>query len=432
MRIITNLIDIDLKNEKGDHLFINSLYGCVDLVHHDEYCVIKKWIDKSEIYTNSELETKLLQKLIERKYVFEEEEEKLIKNQIIEKLKKNTEQKTLKNVFFVLTYNCNFACPYCYERDIKSIQRMTCQQVDKIFDIHNNDIENIGLFGGEPLLCSNKDIIEYIIKKAPNALYNIITNGYNLEEYFEIIKKIKINYIQVTLDGSKDIHNKTRILTNGGGTYDKIFSGIKLYSQNDVPITIRMNISKNNIHECLELKKQLQTEPWARSINFEMQPIFQSSKDDAADLKKILLDDDSSSEKRNRLYENLSPISNFIFNGKRLIPILNACDIEKRLRYYDPYGDIYSCTLAVGDKRKRIGTYEPEVEYDEVSFCKRDITTIPACKECKYSLLCGGGCANGLPADCDILKTPNCAHFINEINNTIPYIYSLKYGNNKD
>lgn len=54
---------------------------------------------------------------------------------------------------------------------------------------------NIALYGGEPLLLQNKEIIEYIISKAPNAKYSITTNGYNIIEFIDILSRIDINNI---------------------------------------------------------------------------------------------------------------------------------------------------------------------------------------------------------------------------------------------
>ncbi len=89
----------------------------------------------------------------------------------------------------------------------------------------------ITVFGGEPLLNSahQKDIIAYLIQKANEAHLDLcfVTNGYTLDEYIDTLKQGTIREIQVTLDGTADIHNARRLLKGGSGTFEKIVQGIR-------------------------------------------------------------------------------------------------------------------------------------------------------------------------------------------------------------
>ncbi len=119
------------------------------------------------------------------------------------------------------------------------------------------------------------------------------------------------------------------------------------------------------------------------------------------------------------------PISDALYNGTKLKPRLKICDCGGQNRFYDPYGNIYNCILAVGQIHKSIGQYYPEFSLKEKSFHTRDITTIEECKNCSNSLLCGGGCPNGISDSEDIYKS-NCYSFINDIENKVPLIYKIK------
>lgn len=434
MNIIKNIIIIACKNDDEDYLIVNGLNGLVDVVNKTESLIIKKWINDGVITHDTEKEKLLLANLVKRNYIVENESvEAEIKQNLISKLKKDLKERedNFKNAYFVLTYGCNFNCPYCYEKEIRRNKVITETFVDRVFELYHGVIENIGFFGGEPLLLTNKKIIEYIINKAPDANYSIITNGYYLEEYFPLFQNLNILNIQVTLDGPREVHNKTRTLCNGRGTYDKILSGIKLYAEHNIPITIRMNISKENYHDCLVEKEKLENIAWGKSLRFEMQPIFQNLAKEKNELYDALITKDVDAYNKNVILQRLKPISNFLYNLVPLKPILKACDAEYRSRFFDPDGDMYSCILGVGDKSKRIGTYYPELTYEEKSFIKRDITTIPACKECNNAFLCGGGCPNGVPSTCDILTTPNCYSFVEEVEYMVPCIYNLKFGKGK-
>ena len=52
-------------------------------------------------------------------------------------------------------------------------------------------------YGGEPFLPCNMDIIKYIIQKAPNSTYAAITNGYCLDEFIDILKKVKVTFYKL-------------------------------------------------------------------------------------------------------------------------------------------------------------------------------------------------------------------------------------------
>ncbi len=249
---------------------------------------------------------------------------------------------------------------------------------------------------------------------------------YYLKDYIDILDKINVVFLQITLDGNKERHNQTRILVNGKGTYDTVLESIKLSLQRGLPTIVRMNVSPDNIDGCLETKQYIESQGWGKdNLWFDLQPIFQTTHSEHANLYSTLLDDDVESAKKNLNLKHLPPISNFLYNKVPLKPIIKACDADCFYRFYDPHGDIYSCIASVGDKRKRIGTYWPELTYEDKSFLTRDITTIPKCKSCKFALLCGGGCANAVNPDLDITETPNCYTMYNDINVTVPSVYRL-------
>lgn len=427
MQIIKNLVTIDLKNENMDYLFVNGLNGHVSLVRKKEREIIEEWRQTDEIIVKNEFEKSLYENLLSCQYIMETDQEKTVKQNLIDKLKKTYNERVQNQylAWFVLTYNCNFTCPYCYEKEIEASPTISKTMVDKVF-IDNPNIRAIGLFGGEPLLINNRDIIEYIISKAPNAEYIIVTNGYNLIEYIDLLKAIKVSVVQVTIDGSKESHDLTRCLRNGKPTYDKIIDGIKACVDNKIQVKIRMNVSSENLSNCLEEKKRIEYTEWGKQVQFELQPLFQCSSSTINDLSNFLFDNDTiETSTQNQMLKKLLPISDFLYNDNKLIPTLKMCDRDGRKRFYDPYGNIYNCILAVGQVQKSIGQYYPEFILKDRSFHTRDITTIEKCKNCANSLLCGGGCPNGLSKDVDVF-TPNCHSFLNDINHIVPLVYKIR------
>lgn len=119
---------------------------------------------------------------------------------------------------FLVSYDCNFRCPYCYEGGISgdgrhwTQQRFSKELVDKAYQAMEQ-IEPrkerqghvITLYGGEPLMKENKEIVNYILEQGKkNGFYfNAITNGYDLECYEEWLGPDMINFLQITLDGDQ-------------------------------------------------------------------------------------------------------------------------------------------------------------------------------------------------------------------------------------
>lgn len=425
MKLIHNLVMIDLKNDDGDILLANGINGFVDLLHRKERAIIEKWGKKEEIVPKGSEEEKLYKLLEKRQYFLSSEEEGAIKKQIIEKLEERSRHKKLDSAWFVLTYNCNFNCPYCYENAVKREKTMTAEMIDKVFEL-SPELKHIGLFGGEPFLQENRNLIEYIFRKAPEAEYCAVTNGFYLEEYMDLLQTVSFSNIQVTLDGTEENHNATRFQRKGQPTYAKIISGIRKCICNKIPVTIRMNLSSKNYEDIVREKALIEATEWGKNVAFEIQPLFQCGKNEETMLyEKLLMQDQKGMPWANQIFMKMLPLSNFLYNGTRLQPIIRACDPEGINRFYDPFGNIYNCILAVGQEEKAVGTYFPKFRLKEKSFLTRDITKIEKCRTCENALFCGGGCPNGISDDKDVYS-PNCYTFCNETQNMIPAIFRLK------
>jgi uncharacterized protein len=163
------------------------------------------------------------------------------------------------------TRACNFNCSYCYEAN-RANKRMS-QKVQKeiinfVKKYHDIDSLSVVWYGGEPTLEIN--IIKYLSSEFQNLIKNysayIITNGFCLDKLIDSIEKFNITGLQITLDGTKDMHNQTRHLKNGSETFDKILSNIDalLVKYHHLDIAIRMNISKANSDQYVPLHRFLQ------------------------------------------------------------------------------------------------------------------------------------------------------------------------------
>ncbi|MEG1058553.1 MAG: radical SAM protein, partial [Lactococcus sp.] len=161
----------------------------------------------------------------------------------IKKLSENRGQLSAPNFLIVPTYACNLKCIYCYEdsylinqRGLTSdVMQLTNQftTIDSIVSksgFHNREIA-ITLMGGEPLLKTNVRIIETALELSKQRGYkvNVVTNGVDLGCFIDLFVNYfdVLSHIQITLDGSQDVHDKRRIYRDGSGSFDIIWKNIK-------------------------------------------------------------------------------------------------------------------------------------------------------------------------------------------------------------
>lgn len=434
MILIKHVIGVDL--EDGKYLLINSLNGLMDKVGEPVVNIIKKWREVDGITPENDFEVSLYNALQSKGYLVNSRaEEEAKKNDIIKVLRENHQANAdiCKAMTFILTYDCNFRCPYCYECDVAAKKAvMTPEQIDAALEFAGDSLQAIGLFGGEPLMPSCRPSLEYLISKTPGKKYHIITNGYYLLEFYDLLSSLDIMKIIVTLDGEEEDHNKRRFLEGGRPTFQKIMQGVEHYLDASMPICIRMNLDDSNFEAGNRLRESL-LERFAKHgelLTFEMSSMLSAGYDDETNIWEALYEKDAHLDNDERLRQNqLLSRSDHIINaftqGTKLSPTYSFCYAHASNKYLvDPYGHIYPCLVSVGKEELAIGTYYPEVKFKENSIHNRNIESIPKCRNCEYSLLCGGGCPLRLPSYKDVLK-PDCSHTRNQIHVMLPKIYKV-------
>ena len=155
------------------------------------------------------------------------------------------------------TEACNFACKYCYENHISNKMDEKTQK-DILTFVGSNIQDYIGIhiswFGGEPLV--NKESLVYLSKRLIKMCKfyrrkytaDMTTNAYLLDyNTFNEMLSYNINNFQITIDGTKELHDGQRLLKNGKGTYEQIMKNlydIKSSRRRDFKITIRVNFTE--------------------------------------------------------------------------------------------------------------------------------------------------------------------------------------------
>lgn len=169
---------------------------------------------------------------------------------------------------FLVAYDCNFRCPYCFENGISnngkgwSKKTFTKDSVDRAYaamtEIQpdpNRIIKTITLYGGEPLLARNQALVEYMVSEGGKRGYTFsaVTNGYELQHYKHLLNPEQIGELQITIDGPKRIHDTRRTHFEDGSTFDQIMENIKFCLEQQVRVIIRVNTELENFDYISEL-----------------------------------------------------------------------------------------------------------------------------------------------------------------------------------
>lgn len=154
-----------------------------------------------------------------------------------------------------VTRACNFRCIYCY-MDFEPVFLTKDTQQGIINFVRNNIHKYSGVriswFGGEPLL--GVDIIENVsnellaICKAHRKPYSasITTNGYRLTpDVYERLVRCRVKNFTITIDGKKELHDKQRVLADGGPTFDTIINNLLYIKSNYKNLMQRFNLRTN-------------------------------------------------------------------------------------------------------------------------------------------------------------------------------------------
>lgn len=156
------------------------------------------------------------------------------------------------------TEQCNFRCVYCYEDfEIGRMSNDVIEGIKSLIEKCMPKIKSLRLswFGGEPLLAYS--IIENISNFALlngqgrdiNVNGNMTTNGYLLTvDMMRKLLALKVTHYQISLDGEKNEHDKTRKKANGEGSFDSIMQNLLNLKQTDLEfnIMLRIHVTKSN------------------------------------------------------------------------------------------------------------------------------------------------------------------------------------------
>lgn len=154
------------------------------------------------------------------------------------------------------------------------------ERVKKLIDsiVPEADTLDISFFGGEPLLEFSK-IVQPLINYAEEVTaryekrisFSFTTNGFLLTpEMIEFLAGHNVKFMQITLDGGRDSHNKTRI-SKTKDSFGTIISNIEQLLNHNIQVTLRINVTPENVTDCSDIIN------WMKGLTVEQKQLLMAN-----------------------------------------------------------------------------------------------------------------------------------------------------------
>ena len=236
-------------------LLVNGIYGAFDVVE-------KPTAEKIIAGDISALPPALCERLLFRGHITRKDEAmELADALLIGRIAAKLYSEPRLVAVIMPTYDCNFRCPYCFERHrlgrgsewlaavmepsmVKAIFASLAREQER-----GRHIDSLVLFGGEPFLTPNRAIVKDICERARGLGIPIraITNGYEMDAFLDLITEYQLFDLQISVDGLAEAHDRHRRHKNGHPTYGRIMENIALALERGVPVNLRVNVNRQNI-----------------------------------------------------------------------------------------------------------------------------------------------------------------------------------------
>jgi len=375
---------------------------------------IRRLLEENEI---DHLPDRIKKTLIDKKVLVKADE-----NELLTIAKENQEASTEKNtvLYEVIqpSANCQLGCDYCGQdhRKVnissklyhKIVERIRAKAAKKKYQKLS-----IGWFGGEPLM-SLRQIRELTahfqaLAREFGMEYGakIVTNGLSLKEaiFLELVKDLKVDEIEITLDGTATFHDHRRHLKNGGKSFEIIFNNLLTivnrpdFEELGCSLSVRCNVDKRNWEGVSPLIQHLAAHGLHKKLAY-FYPIGVYSWGGNEAHKKSLTKEEFAAQEIDWLIEMIeagfSP--QILPNRQKQVCIVVSDSSEM----YDAYGNIFNCTeVSYTDHYKDTAFVLGNLHKDHQDFSANRplsdwnqtiLTDRFPCHTCKMLPVCGGGC----------------------------------------
>lgn len=385
-KFIKSIFNLEI-NINENLLIYNTLSKSLVLLNEQE----------KEMYINNIKNKKICEFLVDKCMLVEEGKNEILLCEQIRVLAKqfNYETSCICNYTILTTTDCNARCFYCYEKELKKINMndSIAYAVSNFISKHCAE-RNIKLnwFGGEPLF--NASAIDTICKnlKENSIDYtsSMVSNAYlfNDELIYKAKKLWNLKKVQITLDGTETIYNKTKsyIYSDCKNPFLKVIENIEKLMKNDIRIAIRLNVTDNNIADLNNLIDFLSM----RLKDYNNFYVYTGVVIDYSNIATIW-----NCNKRNKIIEERNKLEEKIYNLglKHKNGLLDGVKVNQCLADDDssivisPSGEICKC------EHLTEGPFIGDVLSDKIDYAKAESWKVrhpksELCETCVYYPLC--------------------------------------------
>lgn len=315
------------------------------------------------------------------------------------------------------TNKCNLRCRYCFiDEDIKSSSmvmsldtaKLAINQIAVFLSEKSASECEILWHGGEPLIwcMENYDaIFRYMVESFPKVKWrNTMQTNLTLldEQYIQLFKRYNV-YLSTSMDGSEEIHDRTRLLANGKGSYSLLVDKLRLATKNRVNLGIIVVLNAKNIQYIIDIYNFFKKHNQGFKINplvytgeaFKNDELHITPKEYAdamVDLFDYWIND-----------SDAVPISNFVEYASNLVTnCVSSCAFTENCQnvftVIEPNGDVMACDRLCGEEKYVFGNISQQnlsVMYEKkrLMFSTRaNMLKDSDCKCCDFWKICYGGC----------------------------------------
>lgn len=189
--------------------------------------------------------------------------------EIVDKLRsifvKTNGPKGINGYTILTTTHCNARCFYCYQADYAHINmsKETASRLVSYMIANKGEGElSLAWFGGEPLVGIKRinQICEELSAQGVSFVSSMISNGYLFDEDIveRAISKWKLNTVQISLDGTEEVYNKTKAFVGAADNpYKRVMNNIALLARNGIRVGVRLNLGNHNCDDLRRLIDEL-------------------------------------------------------------------------------------------------------------------------------------------------------------------------------
>ena len=412
----------------GYHIVLDSCSGSIHVVDEVAYDVIALYKERSA----EEIVAAMLEKYSGREDVTERELRQCLEDVAsLEKAGKLFTPDTfsqmagtfkersgdvVKALCLHVAHTCNLNCGYCFasqgkyhgDRALMSFE-VSKRALDFLME-HSGSRRNleVDFFGGEPLM--NWDVVKQLVlyarsvekERGKNFRFTLTTNGMLIDDEVIEFSNREMSNVVLSLDGRKEINDRTRVDYAGKGSYDRIVPKFQQFvaSRGGKDYYMRGTFT----HANPDFTKDVFHMADLGFTELSMEPVVCAADDPAAltpaDLEIVKREYELLAKDMLRRRKEGKPITFYHYmldltGGPCIYKRISGCGSGTEYMAVTPWGDLYPCHQFVGEEQYKLGDIWNGVTNTQLreDFRACNAYARPECADCWAKLYCSGGCA---------------------------------------